>query len=80
MLTVLVITDLTAGTGRFNLARGVIGTLSATAASLSTLMTGFVVQAFGHAAAFLLIAVIASAATALLWFFQSETKPAEYED
>jgi len=80
VLTVLVITDLTAGTGRFNLARGIFGTLSAIAASLSTLMSDFVVQAFGHFVAFMLLAVIAAAATALLWLFQSETKPAKYEE
>jgi predicted MFS family arabinose efflux permease len=80
VLTVLVVTDLTAGTGRFNLARGVLGTLSAIAASLSTLMSGFVVQAYGHFVAFMLLGVIAGAATALLWLFQSETKPAKYED
>jgi predicted MFS family arabinose efflux permease len=80
VLTVLVVTDLTAGSGRFNLARGVVGTLSAIAASLSTAITGFAVQHFGHAFAFALIAVIAAAATGLLWFFQSETKPSKYED
>jgi hypothetical protein len=43
-------------------------------------MSGFVVQAFGHFVAFMLLAVIAAAATALLWLFQSETKPAKYEE
>ena len=62
------------------MARGIFGTLSAIAASLSTLMSDFVVQAFGHFAAFMLLAVIAAAATALLWLFQSETKPAKYEE
>ncbi len=80
VLTVLVVTDLTAGSGRFNLGRGVVGTLSAIAASLSTALTGFAVQHFGQAAAFALIALIAGAATALLWVFQSETKPAKYDD
>src|SRR5438034_8352590 len=36
VLTILVITDLTTGTGRFNLVRGAIGTLIAIAASIST--------------------------------------------
>jgi MFS family permease len=80
VLTVLVVTDLTAGTGRFNLARGALGTLSAIAASLSTAITGFAAQAFGHTAAFALIALFAGGATALLWLFQTETKPAKYED
>ena len=46
VLTVLVITDLTAGTGRFNLAQGAVGAMSGLAASLSTLATGYLVQAF----------------------------------
>ncbi|MBV8837921.1 MAG: MFS transporter [Alphaproteobacteria bacterium] len=79
VLTVLVITDLTTGTGRFNLARGTVGALSGIAASVSTLATGFLYQRFGHAIGFLSIAVVATAAVALLWVFQ-ETKPAEYVD
>jgi predicted MFS family arabinose efflux permease len=80
VLTVLVITDLTTGSGRFNLARGAVGTLSAIAASVSTAITGFAIQALGHGVAFGLIAIFACGATALLWLFQSETKPAKYED
>ncbi len=40
LLTVLVITDLTAGSGRFNLARGAVGAASGAAASVSTIATG----------------------------------------
>jgi hypothetical protein len=40
VLTILVITDLTTGTGRFNLVRGSVGTLIAIAASISTTATG----------------------------------------
>jgi predicted MFS family arabinose efflux permease len=80
VLTIVVITDLTSGTGRFNLARGAVGTLSAIAASLSTVATGYVSQIFGHWIGFMAIAAAAVAATALLWVFLSETKPAEYLD
>jgi hypothetical protein len=44
VLTVLVITDVTAGTGRFNLAQGAVGAMIGIAASVSTLATGFLVQ------------------------------------
>ncbi len=80
VLTVLVITDLTTGTGRFNLARGTVGALQGLAASLSTVMTGFVYQLFGRVADFILIAAIAVAATGLLWVFFAETRPKEYVD
>ncbi len=80
VLTVLVITDLTAGTGRFNLAVGVVGAMSGIAASISTSATGFLFQAFGPRIGYLPLAGIAAAATALVWVFVSETKPAKYED
>src|SRR5262249_32058717 len=43
VLTVIVVTDLTAGTGRFNLAQGTVGALSGLAASVSTLASGYIV-------------------------------------
>jgi MFS family permease len=79
VLTVLVITDLTAGTGRFNLAQGVVGAMSGLAASLSTLGTGYLVQAFNPTAGFLAITAVACAATGVIWIFIAETKPADYE-
>ncbi len=80
VLTVMVLTDLTAGTGRFNLAVGAMGALSGIAASVSTSATGFLFQALGVRLGYLPLAVVAAAATALLWVFLSETKPAQYED
>jgi MFS family permease len=80
VLTILVITDLTVGTGRFNLAQGTVGALSGVAASLSTLATGYLVQAFGPASGYLSITAVAAAATALIWVFVSETKPPVYDD
>jgi MFS family permease len=80
VLTVLVITDLTAGTGRFNLAVGTVGAMSGIAASLSNSATGYLFQAFGPRIGYLPLAAIAAAATALLWVFLSETKPDKYED
>lgn len=80
VLTVLVITDLTAGTGRFNLAQGAVGAAIGIAASLSTLATGFLFQGIGPVGGFIAIAVVAGAATALIWIFVSETKPADYAD
>ena len=80
VLTVIVVADLTAGTGRFNLALGVLGTINAIAASVSTGITGFIFQALGPRFGYLPLAAVAIAATALLWVFLTETKPAKYED
>ncbi len=80
VMTVLVITDLTAGTGRFNLAQGAVGAMLAIAAALSTSISGFVFQEFGRGAGFLALAAIAAAATATAWAFLPETKPRRYAD
>ena len=66
VLTILVITDLTTGTGRFNLVRGFVWTLIAIAASISTTVTGFMFQTLGHWEGFLILAGIALGAAALL--------------
>ena len=80
VVTVIVITDLTTGTGRFNLAQGAVGAMIGIAASVSTLATGFSFKGIGPAAGFIAIAAVAAAATALIWIFVSETKPAAYPD
>ena len=80
VMTVLVITDLTAGTGQFNLAQGAVGAMIGIAASLSTLATGFLFQGVGPLGGFIAIAAVAGGATALIWIFVAETKPAEYSD
>ena len=78
VMTVLVVTDLTAGTGRFNLAQGTVGAMSGIAASISTLATGFLFQGIGTTSGFLVITGVAAAATVLIAVFVSETKPADY--
>jgi MFS family permease len=80
VLTVIVIADLTAGTGRFNLAQGAVGAMIGIAASVSTLATGFYFQGFGARSGFIAIATVAGAATAMIWLFVSETKPADDPD
>jgi MFS family permease len=80
VLTVIVITDLTTGTGRLNLARGAVGTMGGIAASISTTAMGYLYQSFGHWVAFMTIAGSAGIAVALIWVFLSETKPEQYLD
>jgi MFS family permease len=75
VLTTLVIADLTKGTGRFNLAQGLVGTLSGVGASLSTSISGLVVERFGHTAGFLSVTAVGLLAVAILWAFMPETKP-----
>jgi MFS family permease len=79
VLTVLIITDLTAGTGRFNLAQGVVGSVRGVAAALSTLATGYFFEGFGSWAGFIAIAAVAAIATGLIWAFLAETGPKDRE-
>lgn len=75
VLTALIIADLTQGTGRFNLAQGIVGTFSGIGASLSTSITGIIVEHFGRSAGFLTMAGVGLAALLLAWRFMPETKP-----
>ena len=74
VLTALIVADLTAGTGRFNLAQGFVGTISGIGASLSTALSGLVAGNLGRAAGFLGIAAVALAALLLLWSLMPETR------
>jgi MFS family permease len=76
VLTPVVIADVTRGTGRFNLAQGVVGTFSGIGAALSTTLSGYVTQGFGNAAGFYAITGIAIAAVVVCWVFMPETKDA----
>jgi MFS family permease len=80
VLTALVVTDVTTGSGRFNLARGALGTLSSLAASISTGAGGYLTQQFGLSAGFLAMATAAAGAMVVTWILLPETKPAKYLD
>jgi MFS family permease len=75
VLTALVIADATNGTGRFNLAQGLVGTASGIGAALSTTLFGLIAASFGHTGAFLGIALAALVPVLILWFFMPETRP-----
>ena len=78
VMTILVITDLTSGTGRFNLAQGVLGTLTGISAAVSASVMGWIALRFGDLPAILLMAAGTATATVLVWAFLPETKPADY--
>ena len=74
VVSVLVIADLTRGTGRFNLTLGAITTAVGIGASLSQVIAGGIVHRVGSHAGFLFLAAVASAAFALLYFSMPETR------
>src|SRR5215472_11735683 len=80
VLTLLVVTDLTTGTGRFNLAQGVLGAMRGIAAAIGTASVGFIVQPFGDLTGFLLMAAGPAIGAVLIWTLLPETKPAKYLD
>jgi predicted MFS family arabinose efflux permease len=73
VVSVLVIADLTRGTGRFNLTLGAITTAVGIVAALSQVIAGSIVHHVGFRAGFLFLAGVASAAFAILYFFMPET-------
>jgi len=74
VVSVLVIADLTRGTGRFNLTLGAITTAVGIGAALSQVIAGSIVHHLGSSAGFLFLAGVASAAFAILYLFMPETR------
>jgi predicted MFS family arabinose efflux permease len=75
VLTALTVADVTAGSGRFNLAQGAVGTVSGLGASASTVAAGEIAGTLGHTAAFMNIAAVSLTALLLLWLLMPETRP-----
>jgi MFS family permease len=76
VLGVLMVADLTKGTGRFNITQGAIATAQGIGAALSNLAAGYVVNAAGYSAAFAGLAGIAGIAFILFYLAVPETKEA----
>lgn len=75
VLSILIVSDLTKGSGLFNTTQGAIATATGLGASLSNAFAGGIVQRSGYNAAFLVLAGIAVAAVIVLGLFVPETKP-----
>ena len=73
VVSVLVIADLTRGTGRFNLTLGAIATAVGIGAALSQTIAGSIVHHFSDSAGFLFLAIVATAAFVILWLLMPET-------
>jgi predicted MFS family arabinose efflux permease len=74
VVSVLVIADLTRGSGRFNLTLGAISTAVGIGAALSQTIAGSIVHHLGFNVGFLFLAAIAAAAFAILYFLMPETR------
>jgi len=74
VVSVLVIADLTKGSGRFNLTLGAVTAAAGTGAALSQTIAGSIVHRFGYHAGFLFLAAVAAVALAILYFCMPETR------
>jgi MFS family permease len=73
VVSVLVIADLTRGTGRFNVTQGVLAASVGIGAGLSTIFAGYLVEHSGDSVSFLALAAIAVVAWVVLWTMVPET-------
>jgi MFS family permease len=80
VVAVIVVADLARGTGRFNFIQGAINTGVSAGASISNLMSGFIVKRAGYNFGFIVLATIATVALASLVFMMPETKDAGDQD
>ena len=74
VVSVLVIADLTEGSGRFNVTLGAISTAVGVGAALSQTVAGTIVHRYSFDAGFLFLAGVAAAAFGILYFFMPETR------
>ena len=74
VVTILMMADLSAGTGRFNLLQGAVYAAIGLTAALSSIGAGYVVTHFGYAVAFCALAGLAALATVFYWVLVPETK------
>ena len=75
VLTALVTADIMHGSGRFNLAQGIIGTASGIGAALSTAVFGLIAANFGRTPTFLSMAAVALLGASIMWLLMPETRP-----
>ena len=73
----LIVADVTRGSGRFNLAQGVVGSAIGVGASLSTTIGGYMTDHFGSRAAFLALGAVALSGFLTMVAAMPETRPAD---
>jgi MFS family permease len=74
VLVPLITADVTRGTGRFNLAQGMIGTAVGIGASVSGVLTGYAADLFGSTVAFLMLSAAGAVELEAVWALMPETR------
>jgi len=75
VLVPLALADIARGTGRFNLAQGIVGSATGIGATLSTIGAGYLADRFGITSAFWGLAAMGVLALVLLLAMMPETRP-----
>jgi predicted MFS family arabinose efflux permease len=70
----LIVADVAFGSGHFNLAQGIVGTATGIGASLSTVLAGYISDAFGSSTAFIGLACVAATGWLLILLVMPETR------
>jgi MFS family permease len=78
VVSVLVIADLTQGSGRFNFTLGAISTAVGIGAALSQTIAGMIVHHLNFDAGFLFLAAVAAAAFGILYCYMPETRDQQF--
>ena len=74
MIAVVIASDLMRGTGRFNLAQGLVALCVGVGAALSNAVSGFIIQWYGYPAGFLSLTAVALVAFGFFALFMPETR------
>jgi MFS family permease len=77
VVSVLVVSDLTRGTGRFNFTQGVLATATGLGAGASNLVAGFIVKEAGFDAGFIALAILAAVGCTFFALAMPETRTSE---
>ncbi len=75
VVAVLMMADLTRGTGRFNFAQGLVATAIGLGAAASQFLTGLVVDAYGYNAGFFFLSSVAALAFVAFYLLVPEPNP-----
>ena len=80
MVSILVVADLTQGSGRFNLTLGAISTAVGMGASCSQFIAGSIVHHFRSSTGFLFLSGIALVALGILYFLMPDTRGKSFRE